>query len=260
MNKIKQCIGIIYFTVCLVDGMGYVGFHHTSADDGYFGSGVYIKKAIIKHGEENFRRIIIDHYCTKEERTNKETHWIKKFNLLNKKIGYNITKGGEGGDTISNHPNRYLICENQSKRQKGSGNIMWNKDHKQKSKLLMSKKRIEYIKKNSDYGEKISKHFKNFWENNPTIKKETDQKRKLFWENNPDVKIDMIKKRNDFYKHNPEVLEKSKKRINSKPIEINSKNFESIRDASRILNVSRYKIKNRLKSDKYPNYKYLNGE
>jgi hypothetical protein len=100
----KTCIGIIYFTVCLLDGMSYVGYHNTSANDGYFGSGIYVKNAIKLHGKQNFRRIILDHYSTEKERTYKEILWIDRFDLLNKKIGYNIDKGGGGSFSGKNNP------------------------------------------------------------------------------------------------------------------------------------------------------------
>jgi len=140
--KTKECIGIIYFTVCLLDGMGYVGFHHTSANDDYFGSGLIITRHIKKHGKEHLRRIIIDHYCTLEERTEKETKWIAKFDLLNRKIGYNIHKGGTGGDTLSKHPNREEIgikisVANKGKRC-GEKNGMYNNTHTPKIKSFLS--------------------------------------------------------------------------------------------------------------------------
>lgn len=48
---IKHTTGIIYLTICLINGLIYVGRHHTSADT-YFGSGVLIKRSVNKHKKE----------------------------------------------------------------------------------------------------------------------------------------------------------------------------------------------------------------
>jgi len=101
-TKIKECIGVIYLTVNLLNGMGYVGYHFTSADDGYFGSGKDFKKIKKEIGNNNFRRIILDHYSTIKERKYKERYWIKILNMQNKNIGYNKHKGGGGFG--ENHP------------------------------------------------------------------------------------------------------------------------------------------------------------
>ena len=53
-------------------------------------------KAIKKYGVENFSFEIID-ICGKEELDEKEIYYIKKFNTLG--FGYNMTIGGDGGDT-----------------------------------------------------------------------------------------------------------------------------------------------------------------
>jgi len=104
MKQIKEIVGIIYLTVNLVNGIGYVGYHHTSADDGYFGSGKIINNSIKKNGKEKFRRVILDHYCTKEEQTIKEQYWIDILNMRNRNIGYNIDVGGMGFDSGTAHP------------------------------------------------------------------------------------------------------------------------------------------------------------
>ena len=94
-KKIKYNYYIIYATISFVDGKKYVGWHATNnLEDGYLGSGKYIKAAIQKHGKENFKREIIE-YCNEHNVLEREIHWVK---TLDTKFpnGYNLTIGGDG--------------------------------------------------------------------------------------------------------------------------------------------------------------------
>ena len=59
----------------------------------------YIDRAIYKYGKENFKCELIDIAETLQELNQKEIYWISYYNSTNKKIGYNLTKGGDGGNT-----------------------------------------------------------------------------------------------------------------------------------------------------------------
>lgn len=71
----------------------YIGAHETSdLDDGYMGSGVYIKRAQAKYGLENFSKEILHVFSTQEEMFLKEEELVE--------VGahtYNIMTGGNGG-------------------------------------------------------------------------------------------------------------------------------------------------------------------
>ena len=62
----------------------------------------YIDRAINKQGKENFICEEIDKGTSKEDLNNKEIYWIKYFNSTDLTIGYNLTKGGDGGNTYFN--------------------------------------------------------------------------------------------------------------------------------------------------------------
>lgn len=105
-------------------------------------------KALKKYGVENFDWEIIDSVITRQELCEKEKEWIKSLNSRDKNIGYNITEGGEDGDTISKHPNRdeivRKISENNvyrkhpdkklelSKKMSGKNNPMYGKNYQTK--------------------------------------------------------------------------------------------------------------------------------
>lgn len=93
----------IYKITNLINHKVYIGKDATS-DKNYYGSGVYIKKAILKYGKNNFTKEVIDKCDNYEELSIKEKYWINYYKN-NNSILYNLTDGGDGGDTWSNNPN-----------------------------------------------------------------------------------------------------------------------------------------------------------
>lgn len=59
----------------------------------------YIDRAINKYGSENFICELIDTANNLEELDKKEIYWIKYYNSTDTNIGYNLTLGGDGGNT-----------------------------------------------------------------------------------------------------------------------------------------------------------------
>lgn len=104
----------IYKITNILNGKIYIG-KDTSNNENYYGSGLLIKRAINKYGKENFKKEVLEILENYDELSKREIYWIEKYNSANIEIGYNISKGGDGGDTISNHPDRDLICEKISK-------------------------------------------------------------------------------------------------------------------------------------------------
>ena len=99
----------IYKTTNLVNGKFYVGKHQTkNLDDGYFGSGKLLVRAVKKYGIKNFTTEIIAIY---------EHEW--QMNLaerilavVDSEISYNLCSGGKGGFSfINNSGLRYNLTE-----------------------------------------------------------------------------------------------------------------------------------------------------
>jgi hypothetical protein len=87
----------VYKTINKLNDMFYIGMHVGSVNDGYLGSGTWLKRAIAKYGKENFHRIIIEECDTFEELAKKEIYWIALFkDFYGKEMLYNIVDGGEG--------------------------------------------------------------------------------------------------------------------------------------------------------------------
>lgn len=113
----------IYKTTNLINGKIYIG-KSTKNNKNYLGSGRTLLKAIKKYGRENFKREIIENDINDIILLNlREIYWIEYYNSRNKKIGYNITKGGE-----------FLIGTNLIKQENG----MYGRNHTEESKRIMS--------------------------------------------------------------------------------------------------------------------------
>lgn len=115
-----------YFTVYKItnqiNGKIYIGVHVTKdIDDGYMGSGKYLKRAQEKYGIENFTKEILEYCDDKDELNEMEYHYIIQFNSINPR-GYNLTYGGDGGwDYI----NKNILTK--EKRKETSKNNGFNK-------------------------------------------------------------------------------------------------------------------------------------
>lgn len=97
--------GYIYKTTNNINNKIYIGQHKgTDFDNTYYGSGKYLHNAISKYGIENFNVSVVEFCETKDELNLRERFWIKHYNSQDATIGYNISSGGDGGDTFTNQP------------------------------------------------------------------------------------------------------------------------------------------------------------
>jgi hypothetical protein len=103
----------IYKITNTIDGKFYIGKHQTKdLDDGYFGSGKLLKRAIKKYGLDNFHKEIIK-VCSSE----KEMDLVEKILVVpDSEISYNLCNGGQGGFSYIN--SHIMTSERRSKIQK----------------------------------------------------------------------------------------------------------------------------------------------
>jgi len=121
--KIHENLMVIYKITNLINGKIYVGFDSKNRTiEKYAGSGKLISLAIEKYGLINFKKEIIEE-VTPENWEERETYWIAYYNSCDKKVGYNLTRGGEGTQL------------------NGKLNGMWCKQHTIETREKMSTKR-----------------------------------------------------------------------------------------------------------------------
>ena len=88
----------IYKITNKLNGKFYIGMHSTdNLDDGYFGSGKYLKRSIEKHGKEFHEIEILEHYFSREDLVAREKELVN-IDLLQNEMCMNLRLGGEGGD------------------------------------------------------------------------------------------------------------------------------------------------------------------
>ena len=95
----------IYKIINKLNGKYYIGMHKTNnLNDGYMGSGHLIKRAIKKHGIENFEKEILHIFDNEKDMKDKE----KELVILDE-MSYNICEGGKGGfGYINKNPQMFL--------------------------------------------------------------------------------------------------------------------------------------------------------
>jgi len=89
---------IIYKTTNLLDNKIYIGAHATKdINDGYMGSGKYLKRAMMKYGIENFQKEVLFVFTNKEDMFAKEAEIVSE-DFITTANTYNIKPGGSGGN------------------------------------------------------------------------------------------------------------------------------------------------------------------
>jgi len=83
----------IYKITNILNGKFYVGKHQTKdLNDGYMGSGKILKRAIEKHGIDNFQKEILFIFDNEQEMNDKEKELVTLHEM-----SYNLCPGGKGG-------------------------------------------------------------------------------------------------------------------------------------------------------------------
>lgn len=109
-------------TINLINGKIYFGKHKTKKlNDKYLGSGILLKKAIKKYGQENFKKFIL-FFCNSEEEMDKWEKFLVNDFTTESKHFYNVNHGGTGGFSYLNKT-RKNIYGNNGKHPKSLKNL-----------------------------------------------------------------------------------------------------------------------------------------
>ena len=101
----------VYEITNLINGKKYIGKRSCKCpieEDKYMGSGKLLKKAINKYGKENFKKEILQICKNEKEALEKEIYVINKLDATKNINYYNISNGGQGGNTKAGYSEEEL--------------------------------------------------------------------------------------------------------------------------------------------------------
>lgn len=133
-------VGYVYITYNQINSKFYVGIHKRKTfTDTYKGSGIIIKKAIKKYGNENFITKLVQECETLDELNKLEIYWIAEFKrIYGEDNCYNIQLGGNiptnKGIRLSEEQKQKL--RDRSWKAKGLQNPMTGHKHTKETKQL----------------------------------------------------------------------------------------------------------------------------
>jgi hypothetical protein len=115
-------------------------------DDGYLGSGKYLRRSLNKHGIENHNKEIIE-FLTNRNSLKERERQIVNEELVHDKLCMNLKLGGEGGWPILNIKIRKKISSLGGKAKiKLYGDMFHNHHEKLKNDLIYRLKYLECMK------------------------------------------------------------------------------------------------------------------
>jgi len=159
MRKDKQ-YHYIYKTTNLLNGRYYYGMHSTDIiEDGYLGSGTYLRRAIKKHGKENFNREIIEYCKTRTELKSREIDIVNLQEVANKNC-YNCVTGGEGVGLPIGYEHTEETRNKMSESRSGENHWNYGKLHSPKTRKKISDAHLG-LKRSEESCKKQSKTWEN---------------------------------------------------------------------------------------------------
>ena len=129
----------IYKITNKLNGKFYIGKHQTKdLNDGYMGSGKILKRAIEKHGMDNFQKEILFIFDNEQEMNDKEKELVTLHEM-----SYNLCPGGKGGFGYinGNLPNG-MLGKTQSEKQKTIAKELMTSRNKDKKFIEENRQRL----------------------------------------------------------------------------------------------------------------------
>lgn len=131
-------------------------------DDGYLGSGKYLKNAVNYYGKEKFKREILNFFDSREILKEKEIELVTK-DFIKEPLCMNLQIGGFGGPYDSNWERtpEYKKKVSDNTKGKNKGKTPWNKNKKNVVSEIVRKSISKSLEGNTNkLGKKLSKESK----------------------------------------------------------------------------------------------------
>lgn len=157
--------GYIYKFTDLTTGKIYIGKREAvSFDKNYWGSGKLWSEIVTKIGKQNVKREILCFAASRQELRELEIYYISKYKSTDPSIGYNVHKGGSGGNSLNDKEKwgdlhrgdrngRYGVPTSQETRHKIS---IANRGRRYSAEINKTKGRPG-VAKPQGFGDKVSK-------------------------------------------------------------------------------------------------------
>jgi hypothetical protein len=208
----------IYKTTNLINGKIYIGqFSGKRNDEKYFGSGILIKNALKKYGQNNFiKEIIEDNIKTTDLLDEREKYWINFYDSTNLEIGYNIAKGGSIGNYkyIRDEKWKSKMSIAMTGRFDGEKNPFFGKHHTEETKEKIRQNRRNYTGENHPrYGSHLTDETKNKISESKSGEKHQNYGKKLSEETKKKISNSKIGSKNPSAKLNEVKVKEIRKLI-----------------------------------------------
>lgn len=220
--------GYIYKTTNLVNGKIYIGQHKSQVfDRNYHGSGKLIHRAFEKYGIGNFKTELLKWCETRPDINKYEKIYIRIYHSDDLAVGYNISKGGDGGDTFSG----LTDAEKEHRRKKMKMSMS--------GRIVINNGEIEKYVKSDELHDYLDNGFIEGCLHTPERDRIRSESKKRFYREHPDFRnSSMFEKGSSGFtgKHTEETKEKIRQKL------IGTKQSEETR-----------KLKSKLLKERYAN-------
>lgn len=238
-------MGYVYMIQNIINNKIYVGStinydkrqkaHIRSLRGGYHDNRL-LQQDFDLYGEDSFKIKQLCETNTEAERFDIEASLISTLRTYEN--GYNLSVDGRGKYIITDKT-RLKMSENST----GNKNPFYGKTHTTETRKILSdnaKKRVG--NKNPFYGKKHTEESKD------KAKSSYNKLKSSGWVNT----------QKGVPKSEEAKLNNAKAQPSRKPIHVEGKNYMSVSECAKELGVARGTIRNRINSEKYPNYYYIN--
>ncbi len=251
---IEKAHNYFYKITNLVNDKYYFGIRSTdNLNDGYFGSGTALKKAIKKYGKENFSKEIIADYPTRKEASEHEAR-VVTFELIQLKECYNCKTGGDNEFTFKHTGEAKEKISLHHKGIKRTMSPEWYENNKKVAEKNRGRKhtpaaieKISIAGTGRKMSEECIENRKKYWKENPYKLKEKS------------YKMAKTRKESGSYSHTDETKLKIKETVRRSKCIIFGIEYDSMLEASKCLNLSKSLVRGRIisKSIKFSEWRLL---
>ena len=201
----------VYVHTNKTNGKKYVGItsmnpeRRWSSGRGYR-SNPYFSRAIEKYGWDGFKHEIVFSGITKEEAYKKEIQLISELDLTNTEHGYNLDKGGNGSNRVTNKTRKKLsngmkryLKEHPEAKQANVDRL------RELSKSNTGERLRKYQSENPDWSVKHGLWLKNYYKEHPEKRAEHSAKLKNHYAEHPELRELKSKQTKSYFKNHPEA-------------------------------------------------------